>query len=209
MQTGPEVLDLAARGPGRRHRTTTATWANRSRSGRGSRSICQVLNSFLTGTYHFRYADLTGRVPVVRSDDHNTRRRDRERVLDMDARKSVLSDDGPLVVENADVRPTPVDHRLDGLDHSRLEPEVPPLLQVPVDEVGHLGRLVHVAADAVTDVLLDDAEPRFLGVPLHPGRHLRPPPPPAHLLDGDAEHLLRHLDQPQPLGADDADRNGN
>ncbi len=69
--------------------------------------------------------------------------------------RAVRGDDGPVVVEHAGAALAADEHRLDRDAQTRPQPRAP----VPGAVVEHLGRLVHRAADAVPDVLLDDAVP--------------------------------------------------
>src|SRR5204862_7809982 len=103
------------------------------------------------------------------------------------------------------------DHRLDRDHQPRLQAKVH-LAQFAVaahHEIRHLRVLVHDAADAVADVLLDDAVARVLDVPLHQPGDLGPPAFLGDLVHGDFQDLLAGLDQPAALGADIADRNAD
>ncbi len=121
-------------------------------------------------------------------------------------RRSLVSTVQPSS-EGADVLGPQRDHRLDGQDEARFEPDVV-LAERLADEVGDLRLLVHVLADAVADELLDDVDPLALDVLLHQAGDLRPVPAAAHGPDGQVERLAGDVEQLLDLGLDRADRPG-
>src|SRR6478609_7299651 len=80
--------------------------------------------------------------------------RDRERVLEVRGPAAVRGHDGPLVLEQVGLLGAHRDHRLDREREARHQARTPARPTV----VGHVGRLVHLRADAMTGVVLHDAE---------------------------------------------------
>src|SRR5579862_6601992 len=68
---------------------------------------------------------------------------------------------------------------------------------------------MHDAANAVTDVLLDHAVARVLGMFLHHGRDFRPPAPPRQFVDRELQYLPCHLDQAPALRPNLADHDSD
>ena len=103
-----------------------------------------------------------------------TRLRDGHGVLEVRGKAPVLGDRGPAVLERPDPGQAGVHHRLDGQHQAGPQPGA----GAGLAEVGHLGRLVELAPDAVPDELPDHREPRRLGAaPARRPRCPRPGPP--------------------------------
>ena len=78
---------------------------------------------------------------------------DENRILIVSGQASVLSHNGPVVVQPLDIRAADVDHGLDGQGHSRHQTDTFSLLT----EVRDLGILMKSMADSMADKLLYDA----------------------------------------------------
>ncbi|GMA88050.1 hypothetical protein GCM10025868_33000 [Angustibacter aerolatus] len=115
----------------------------------------------VTGRGGERHAELgePGGTAVERRQHPQARLADGHGVLEVRRAGAVDRDDGPPVVQHAGVGVAPGEHGLDGDGEARLHPHA----LVAHAVVRHLRVLVHLGADAVTDVVLDDAVRRAVG----------------------------------------------
>ena len=102
---------------------------------------------------------------------------------------------GPAVRHLLDGGAARVDHRLHGDGHAPQKTGT----MAGIAEVGYLRRLVHPSADAVTDILPNDAEAVGFHVSLHRGGNIRQTVALSGILDALEEALLRDSDQPHGL----------
>src|SRR5260221_2039359 len=87
---------------------------------------------------------------------------DAERMFELRRQRAVAGDRRPAVVEHLHVRPSKVDHRLDGEEHARLELG-PGAGAAGVDD---LGTVMENSADSVAAEVADDAVAAGLGMAL-------------------------------------------
>lgn len=85
-----------------------------------------------------------------------------DRVLIMRGKTSVIGHDRPVVVQNMNAVAAGRYHRLNGYRHAGNEPGVCPFALYAV--VRDLGCLMHVASDAVADIVAHNAEAVRLGI---------------------------------------------
>src|SRR5581483_877738 len=130
----------------------------------------------------------------------------RDRMLEVRRPASVDGRHRPVVLELARA---PVAHRHHGLKrqhHALFQHRA----AVGGPEVGHLGLLVHLAPDAVPDVLAHDAEAVLLDVRLDRVGYLAEPLPGAQVADPLGQRLARYVNKLLRLGRalpdDDRDR---
>src|SRR3989304_9921357 len=134
----------------------------------------------LRQSQHFRFAIANGK-----------------RVLEVGGQPPVQRPHRPVV--RIALRPpvAGVDHRLDSDDHPLFEDG--PGLRVADNVVRHLRVLVHLAADAVTDVLADDGEALTFDVRLDGSADLPQPRPRPGGAEAAVQRLPRHFNEPQRL----------
>lgn len=121
---------------------------------------------------------------------------DEDRVFVVCGKRTVLGLDGPAVRHDPDCRATRVHHGFDCDCHAAQQSRT----VARRAEVRHLGALVHLSADAVTDIFAHDAVAIVLNVFLHRRRDIRKALALAGESDAFEEALLCDVDEPLGLG---------
>src|SRR5258708_18511532 len=94
---------------------------------------------------------------LTRRNGHHALARDRKSMLDVSTWQPVTRHHGPMIAQSVGLLAAHVDHRLDGQDKAFLQAKIL-TADFAANVVGNLRILVHDAADAMADVLLDDAK---------------------------------------------------
>ncbi|CAO5231769.1 hypothetical protein FAGKG844_160039 [Frankia sp. AgKG'84/4] len=126
---------------------------------------------------------------------------DRHRVLGVGGEAAVVGDDRPVVGQHLGVRRAHRDHRLDRQREPLDQPDAPARTAV----VEHVGGLVHLGADAVAAVVVDDAVAARADVPFDRGADVGEPAAELGGRQAGPQRALTGLDHRENLGRDLAD----